>query len=348
MKINDLFLSRKKILKEKSEEELFSFYFGDNISLSKKYTNPLRTDHDPDCTFFYGDKDLIFRDFAKKRKYTLWQFVEEKYNLSSLDAIIKIATDFKINVNPSSQDILIANTKPQEKLPSVKIKKTNKLKNIKGTFIKYNDEILNYFSTLDHKIQVCDLQKYRILPIRQAILEFETSHSIIEGSPFGFFYALNKNLKEKQIYFPFNPKKNKFRQIITGGLFGVEFLKEKQEYVIITKSWKDFFILQILGFNACCILSEEYKLTVHDYALLKQYGKKIFTLFDNDTTGKLASEEWQKLWKTIPLFLELNDSFIHYKNLGKVDLQDFITKLLQNHGINNVYTCDYDNDTTSG
>lgn len=336
MKINDLFLSfQKKILKEKSEEELFSFYFGTNINLTTKYLNPLRTDNNPDCTFFYGEDELVFRDFARKEVYNIWRFVSEKYGISYNEAIKKIALDFNINLNLSSTDILLKNIKAKEVNEEIKkrLKKTNKLKDIVPHFCNYDFEFLNYFSSFDYFVDNQLLKKYRIYPIKSADLIFEENSFNIKAVSIGACYGIDKTLKEKQVYFPFNEKRHKFRQIIKQGIVGLEFLKKNQEYVILTKSYKDFFILQICGFNACCILSEEYSLSAFDILELKKYGKKIITLFDNDETGIKRSKNLADKFKTISLFLELNDSYQHYKELGRDSLINFITNKLKEYGI---------------
>ena len=331
MKVSDYSLITKEyILKHKTEEELFSFYFGDSISLSRKYKNPLRTDNRADCTFHYGTDELIFRDFAKRKTYSVWQFVEEKYGLTFVEALKKVALDFKLKEPSSSSDFFLNSIQKKEIEARQKLKKTNRLIDIAVKPIQYTQNHIEYFSTSDFTFTPQIFKKFRTVAIKGYDLIFENYSKEIHAN-LGFAYFFDKELKYKQVYLPYADQKDKFRQIINSSIIGIEYLR-KGEPVIITKSYKDFQILHVAGFNACCILSENYKLTPHDIMLLTSFGK-LYTLFDNDSTGIEASIFWQKAYFTTPLFLsvEMKDAYKHYKIYGLQNLTDTLKELI--HGI---------------
>lgn len=332
MEMVDLLLqSKEAILREKSEESLFSFYFGETISLHNKYTNPLRADKTPDCTFFYGDNDLVFRDWARKKTYTVFDFVCEKFGLTYEEALRKIILDHNI-VPPklSSKDKFLLDIKAKEIAQSNKLKKINKIQDLIPVFSKDLTKHFEYFNTFDFSFDIKLFKKFKIYGIDNYYMKFPEKTINIPAKELGFIYFFDSELKEKQVYLPFADKKYKFRQIIKSTIIGQSFLRE-DEYVIVTKSYKDFVILQICGFNACCILSENYKPNMMDLTTLRKFGKKrIFTLFDNDNTGHLAGEEWKTKFKSIPILLseEMKDAYKHYKTFGKEDLTNTINNLI--------------------
>lgn len=331
MKLNTLLpVTKDLILREKNQETLFNHYFGENISLHKKYTNPLRTDNKADCTFFYGDNDLVFRDFARRKIYTVFDFVEEKYGISYQETLDKIALDFGIKQLPMTPGQAALMKIQAKAIPNkTKLKKINKLQDLLPCFSADMSKHLDYFSTMDYNVSLEEFKKYRIHGIDSFYMVFKDYKSKINTNPLGFIYYFNKNLTEKQVYNPFGEKTQKFRQVMKTTIIGLEFLR-KDEYVIVTKSYKDFVILHICGFNVCCILSENYKPNMTDFIVLKRYGKVILTLFDNDTTGIDAGVEWEEKFKSIAILLseEMKDSYKHYKTFGKENLTETIKILI--------------------
>lgn len=331
MILNNLLpVTKESILKEKSEETLFAYYFGESISLMKKYTNPLRTDNKADCTFFYGDDDLLFRDFAERKVYNFIDFIQTKFGISYQEALDKIAVDHNITrTKMSSTQLALVNIQAKHVVSKTKLKKTNKLLNLLPSYSADMTEHLKYYSTFDYLVTLPELKKYRVFGIKVFEMVFDDFKSRIETLPFGFFYFFNNQHTEKQAYNPFGSKQHKFRQVMQSTIIGLEFLR-KDKYVIITKSYKDFVILQLCGFNACCILSENYKPSMKEFLILKKYGNQIITLFDNDPTGLDAGKEWEQKFKSKAIYLstEMKDSYKHWKTYGKEDLTNTLNNLI--------------------
>lgn len=329
-----LYVTKEDILAKHSEEFLFEHYFGSKIKLSSKYTNPLRDDDTADCTFFYGDDELTFRDWAKKEIYSVWTFVQAKHQLPTyVDAIRKIASDFNVKPHLTSPEDFFSTPTPvkRERL----LKKTNKLIDIKVRPITPTTAHFDYWSTIDYDFTKEDFEKFRILCIDFFRLVFEEYHLDVDmPAEMAFSYLLLPNSNEfKQVYRPHAEKTLKFRQLMKRSIYGLEFLDKKKDYVVITKSYKDWVILQLAGVNSCLILSENYNLSSDDKMFFSNY-RFVFTLFDNDETGKKRSEDWSEKHKTIPMLLPFNDSYDHYKIKGLVDLRTFITTFIDDYRTN--------------
>lgn len=300
------------ILQHVDQQTLWERYFG-LFDLNKKYINPLRDDNNPDCTFDYGESgDLLFADWAKKKHYTIWEYVGLKYTLDFPETLKKIAEDFRIKSISSSSDLFLLNIKPVE-VEKKTLKKINRLLDISFNPIKPTKEHFDYWSTIDYQFTNQDFLKYRVIPTNQYSLIFEKSKITFKPKTIAFCYLISD--KEKQIYLPFASKQNKFRQILKSPIIGIEHLRK--EPVIITKSNKDKIINLLGGLNVCNILAEGYLPSSEDLMkLINISSGRLYTLFDNDKTGKEASEKWKENYGTIPLFLPTKDSYLHYKQVG--------------------------------
>lgn len=326
MNLKDLLsISKEDLLKQVSSEQIFQNYFPYRINVNRKYLNPLRDDKREGCNFFLTEEGLKFFDHAKDKTYDCFQYIGELYGISYKEAIQKAATDLGIRKTKS-------NAFTKAVIPVVKkenLTKKNKIRDIKVKLEEISEEHLDYLSTFDYKFTKEDFFRFRTLPFELYKIEYEGDYyKLVTAKPLGFIYYLTPDKKQKQVYIPFNEPIFKFRQIIKDPIFGLEFLR-KGEPVVITKSWKDFIVLQLAGINCCCCLSETYKLDPSMYLKLRSYGK-LYTLFDNDDTGYKRSEVWQKEYKTIPLLLpdNINDSYDYYKLLGLEKLKKTVNDLL--------------------
>ena len=323
----DLILEQDTLSRILTEEKIFEKYFGEPIDFYKSYKNPLRSDNNSGCNFFYGKKYLIFFDHSRGVDYNWVEFVKESYGFATYpETLRKVAEDFNL-VSKTKKDYYkilgIPNPEKNQK------KKKSMLKDIHPRITSFRDEHIDFWSTFDYTFKPEDFIKYRTLPFDFSIVEFEDFSHTIYQNPIGFVYYLTPDKKQKQLYRPFAEKSKKFRQFQQDNIFGLEYLEKGKGHVIITKSYKDYIILKIAGFNAICILAENYKIPMDLILNLSTYGK-IYTLFDPDETGIKRSEQLEKTYRTTPLFLhvDVKDPYGHYKQYGLVNLTETVWQLM--------------------
>lgn len=317
-------LKIKDVFDQVSQETLWEYYLNTKISLNLKYTNPLREDTTPDCTFHYYNEYLVFTDWARNEVYNIFQFLQQLYSLNLVESIEKVEIDFKLS-KKSTSNIFLQNIKAETQK---RLKKSNKITEINAFVSKDKTQHLDYFSTFDFKPSLQDLYKYRVIPISRFELVFD-NYGSSKKTDLGFCYFLQPNSKVyKQIYNPFFDSKFKFRQLMDDRLIGLEFCNTDKNYIVITKSFKDMVILQWAGINSCAIISESYTLSSTDLMNLIKY-KKVYVLFDNDLTGKKRSNEMNKSFGFTELFYtDVNDTFEYYKNYGIKKLNKYINNFL--------------------
>lgn len=312
MKLIRFELTKDYILSKLTEEAIFCKYLEiSSVDLTKHYCNVLRQDDLPKCSFYVRDTDnrLIFNDFAWKQ-FDCFDVVKQKYNVTFFKALEIIANDFDLleNVIPyehSNKTILTVKAKY-----SIRIKRK-----------KFNKWDLAFWNIGGLNISYETLQYYKIFSIECFWEYVDNEQRFFDNlkQVFAYHFPDEYDDYKYQIYSP-NKRKDQRRFINPSGIkYGdLEYLDTKQDYVIITKSKKDAFYQKIFGLNSCFIIHEKIKpqdIIPHMFTLM---GKKvkIFTLFDNDWTGKRQSILYKQSG-CIPLLFPQQE--------GK-DFTEFLTK----------------------
>jgi hypothetical protein len=303
MEIIDERFLKKRI----SQERLFTHYFG-NWSLYDMYKNPFRIDNSPTCNFFYHrNGTLFFKDpawtdsYPSKGCFSIYIYVQFMFNLSTnYDACYKIAHDFDLVGDnkdvkrlESMRDILESKPVVQDKpsFSSIKVKTKN-----------FTSAALKFWSLPDYVMKEEVMVRLNAYMISDAWINNKLMY---QNQTFAFGYYLDKP-DIFQLYFPNAQSRDKrFRCNQVSRLYCKQFLRN-ESYVIVTKSYKDFIYLYLSGFNVCCVLSENYKMSDEEIAFLiskikgdmtdEEKRKRIFLFYDYDKTGidfaKVRSEEY--------------------------------------------------------
>lgn len=290
---------------------LFGFIPTFNNKISKKCKNTLRNDSNPDCYFIViGDK-IKFYDFANQDYWnkSIFDLIRKEYNLEYYDSLNKIS------------DILNNNSSILAKIKPLELEEVTK-SILKIVTINYTDEAIEYWNDLG--VNIKKYKKY-IKQIKEYYVESNEEIIKKECNNITFAYVFpNENMK---IYSPNEHKKNKFRSSCTHeDIFGLDF-NLKQNYVIITKSFKDCIVLNELGYDSVALQSEvQYHLPNNLIEFLKS-KKKVFILYDNDDPGvNGALSLKQNLEDNHNIYSETTTYPIIIKNKSIKDTSDFYRK----------------------
>lgn len=112
--------------------------------------------------------------------------------------------------------------------------------------------------------------------------------------------------------------------------------KERNDYIIITKSLKDVMALYEFGISAIAPCSENLFVTKSQYESLKAHYKHIFLLYDNDLPGINAMRKIRKQFPEVTcLMLHREDAkdFSDYrKAFGYRKTLELINKAKEYYG----------------
>ena len=96
---NDL-ISREDILKHVTQERIYGFYLGEQITTLGVYHSPLREDNIPSFALFFHRVEpniLMFKDFATGDCGDFVAMVRKLFNLSYSEALEKVAFDLGLS-----------------------------------------------------------------------------------------------------------------------------------------------------------------------------------------------------------------------------------------------------------
>lgn len=312
MKLLDLVLNKKYLLDRLSQEQIFEYYMGFPVS-EGFHKNPLRNDGSPGCKFYYEDDRLIFNDFAWGKKFNCFEYVMEKETLTFHEALRRIADDMII-LTPGVKQTPKKETLPKKTTSSV-FKITPKL------FTPKEFEFWNVGGLEFTQEQLNTGGVYSV----QTLWEDEYVNTNLE-----MVFAYWEDQMLKQIYFPNNKAlgKRRFRNKKDFKVGGWSQLRTDCNYVIVTKSFKDMFILKSFGINCIYIVNEKILLSEEYMNTLESMYDFIGFLLDNDYTGKRQLVQYKQKYPHITPMLfdcsEGKDTYDVVKQFGKEYMLELI------------------------
>lgn len=305
-----------------TQEEIYEFYFKKRIVLREFYANPLRVDTNADCQFYYSPKGVLrLNDFAWNKKIDCFDFVKFQYNLTYYQALIKIIIDMKLL---SSDDIQFRGYSLED-LKIHKIKLQFKVKRKKFTKLD-----IDYWRRYLHWLVPNDLEQANIYSLDCLWINDKITYDY-KPRDIAFIYHLKQG-DNFQAYFVKSKMTTKFILNNNRIIIGKKHIDYNKSYLIITKSYKDWFLAWKMGLNVVAILSET--LYTFPIEIISKFNY-VFTLFDNDKTGKKCSVIYRRTFNTIPLLFKTGykDFSDNLEQFGEEKMQLTIKQTKQYYGI---------------
>lgn len=271
-----------------SDYDLWSYYLGYPIKLNKKILSPVRPEKDPSAVLFsVGDKILLKDFYPPGEVFTIWRYLNFKYNLNFFEALRQIDSDFNLGYYNDSRTKL---SSQKAVIHNIKIKESENVKiQIKrGTWnTKELNFWLDYFSKhiLD-QLPIKPISHYWIQK-NEDIFQFERKKNELL-----FAFIFEPYFK---IYRPFGDKDKWFSNVPSNVLMGEDLLPWVDKNLIITKGMKELGILKDLNYNAVSLQGESSYPNSIKLNTLKNRFENIYTLMDLDTAGLKCSKYFEDL-----------------------------------------------------
>lgn len=297
------------------EERIFEHYLGIVPILGRSFTNPLRIDRNPGCTFSKNAGGrLYFWDWALGRSFGAIDVVIERTGLGFRDALLHVARTFDVPVY--GEDRKLGTSAPKAALQGKArklgpIKKQDKRYDMK--FHRWGKEYLEFWA--GYGIDRRTLEKFRVRPLKWLRLNDNVIYTYHQGCP-AYAYLFPEGPK---FYFP-HRKQFRFmgRPVIQKGpLKGTGTLW-------VTKSYKDVMVLHQFGLDAMAPPSESW---VFDDEPEEARMRRVIVNGDNDPTGRAFMErhaekyDWTPWTIRDPRAKDLSD---YLKIYGKKELRKIL------------------------
>jgi hypothetical protein len=313
------------------EEEIFKRYLERDPRARRNCTNPLRNDKHPGCNFTRSEKTgrIYFNDYAMEKSYDCFAVVMEKYGLTFWQAIRLIEKDFKVTLFSPT----IKKEESKNKVDKIPTKKSS-----------IGFEIQDYTQAdLDYWAKYCvtqeDLIKYEIFSAKKVYINGTLRWEYSTDNP---IYCVEFGYGAIKCYRPLEKSRtnrwlSSTKKEDTAFYYGLPFVGDE---VIITKSFKDALVLNVLGYPAVAPSSETISIDTPKFRALKMTYDHVVLLYDNDEVGIRSADKRSKEldipYVYIPLEYGVKDISDFIEKYGKEETIKLLNNLLneQNNNIN--------------
>lgn len=329
---NNKLLTKDQILSRCSEEQIMAYYLRVPINSKKLFRSPLRRDKHSTCSLYRSNNGtLYFKDFATSEHLDAFGVVMKMFKCSYPEALRIIANDFNIlkdsSLNKNKGKIISKDFKIEEK-----------------EFSKIQIEVQD-FTELELKwwgkygITLDILKKYNVYSCKHVFLNGQLVAKSQQHCPIYGYYG--KKYRGEELWRIYFPKRKEFRFMgnwPTKKVQGLDYIPEKGNLLVITKSMKDVMCFYSMGITAIAPNSETQFIPEPVLEDLKKRFKYIVTLFDNDETGikflnKVKREHPELIYTWIPRdsgAKDISDYYALYKKDKTIKLiKEFITNYLK-------------------
>lgn len=316
-------LTKEDILSNVDEVDIFERYLGVSVDTSSSYVNPYRGDKDPGCRFYYSSNSrLYFKDFSKGFHWDCFNIVQMEYNCSFYKAIQIIAKDFNLIKDESFER---GKSKKVQQIKKGKISIKIKIKDWEKKDLEWWNQykIDEFYDTIEF------LTYMGVFPCKSVWIAGGYFRCKTPDPCYAYHLGVDKtqpDLDLIKLYFPFRSY-NRFFQNDASVLQGYNKLPETGENLIITKSYKDVIMLRLFGIYAVAPSSETVLIKQEQFADLYNRFDNIFSLMDNDRTGKHMAWMLRKAYEVQPLLFPKDmkkDFSDNLKDIGVMEMNDII------------------------
>lgn len=283
-------ITLKRIQSIISDYDIYTYYIGRKVPLSRAINSPLRSDNNPSFSLYEAGDRVRWIDFSLNEEGSVTDFVMKLFNLSFKEALMKVFQDLCYG-KVENLNIKVDEKRVKSSANYIKVKVQN-LTDIDNSYwgrYYVSEELLKFYNIYSCKVVFFDSNPW---------LYYKNTNPI-----YGYLFFKDGKYSWK-IYRPFESKTNKFKGSVDFSILqGYTQLPESGDTLIITKALKDVVVLRRLGYYSVAPQSENILIKPSVFNELKERFTKIYTLMDNDLTGKMSTERYTSKYNTIPLML---------------------------------------------
>jgi len=280
------YITYQELLQKLDQEQLFYKYLGYLPDLKKRYLSPFRNDRTPGCRFQWQSGVLYFIDNATFNGKLYWNIIDiicYFQNVSFKEAIYILLKEQPISINPTQ---VVKETKRPE------------------IFFEYEPFEENNLFFLPNAI----LEKEYIYKVTDYWIKFDELiknpiHNPKKTLCIAYYFPDSNHVK---LYFPNETHYKWFSNCDVNDVFGkykLDYYLENNDIIYITKSQKDRIILDYHNNMAAIAVQNEGSYLPEYYIDLLKH-KEVYTIFDNDNTGKKTAAMYEKKYNFKPLFFK--------------------------------------------
>ena len=303
-------VTKDSILARTTEEEILEYYMQAPFQVGGRlFRNPYREDHNPTCSYFYGD------DFAGVKDWQGWYsggpfgLVMKIYGCNYKEALNHIVNDMRIGNRPVTNKRV---TREKARAKEFRVKRR-----------EWTAEDLSFWG--EFGISPKTLERFNVAPVQYVWIDGNLAYTHKQSDPCYVYHFIDYEYK---LYFPFAKNRSRFWTNCRR-LQGFQQLRPERPLCVITKSLKDVMTLDEYGINAVAPSSENGLI---DRKIVEYLGERfeLHILFDNDATGRTWGDANSKEYDIPAVYLpedKAKDISDFRKAFGDVATRDQLSTL---------------------
>ncbi len=291
-----------------AQEDVFLRYFG-FCELNKKYCNPFRKDRKADCSFYWHQGTLFFKDFALNKAYTCVSIVMEINKLNYYEALEQIYQEF---IGLKGNNFVI--TKIDRPIQS------KEYKHIEVKIQPFTTTDIIYLKQYGITKKLC--QMYEVFSIKHYWINGNMQYTYSNYNPCIGYHFDGK----WKLYFYQNKDFRFMTNVPHSELQGFNQLRWVGDLCIITKSMKDVICFRKFNIDAVAPHSEGLSDWKDKIPLLQKRFNKLILNFDNDEAGKRAVNQVLKEFNLETFYFEHKDLSDTIKIIGEQKTKEIINE----------------------
>lgn len=268
--------TRKELIDAIGDQNIFEYYFDQEINLNKCYQSVLREDHNFSTGFYLSEHGhLVYNDFATGKKLDCVAFVAAKFGITYYAAINTIAVDFGLidGVKSSNRQALIIKRTPLVKQERI----------IKIIAIPFNAQGLTFWA--QYGITEQELKENFVYQVD----EMSINDWVVPKQPDEVRFAYLAKSADKsylKIYSPYNKEYKWVSSVPMEYIYGLNELSHMSKTLLIVKSQKERIIAKKLFSDVIAIGAENTgAINKQIIQQLKLQYDRIMYFGDNDKPG---------------------------------------------------------------
>jgi len=331
-------LTKENILKHLDSYQLFQAYCRNFKALDKMFKSEFRKDSRPSCHIVMWEGDLLYKDFGEQG-YRVFDYIARKFNTDFQGALKVVNQDFGLGLGSNASVGVNASMETPEKVHfdvkqfeqqptiiDIKPRRWTKLDREYWAQYEIPPLLLKY-----HKVY--SIESYRIDSKHQDNISYRVNPYQLA---FSYDYYWHKGVFRRKLYFPQTKGRYRFISNVNKTIVqGWSLLPKQGDILFVTKSYKDIFTFNMLGYWAIAPNSEHSFIPDHVMDKLKKRFNNIYVWFDNDEGGIKGSASFAEKFElpfTHNPIGEPKDPSDFVKKYSSKEFDKLVTQFLKNEG----------------
>ena len=229
-------LTKENIFKKISSYDVFKAYCENFQEVNKKFKSDLRPDDtNPSCCISQIKGDLLYTDFGEG-SYRAVDYVMRKFNLTFIEALLKLNADFNLNLSVTTQFIgeLLKTTPKINPKIDFKEKSHATIQKKRRDFTKQDLEYWNNFYWTEWMLKESKTESISHYWINGYMWKVKS-----DDLAFSYEYYWHDKRQMRKLYFPLRDKYKWFSNVDNSIVQLVDVAPKSGDYLFITSSKKD-------------------------------------------------------------------------------------------------------------